>query len=289
MELRQLAHFLAVLDTSSFTAAALRCGLSQQALSKSIARLEEDLGGKLFKRTTRGIGPTRLGEMIAEHARQITSTATQLRNSANAELGLQRGKLTVGLSPIAAAGIIGARVMKFAEKHPTLRLDVVSGLGTNFAIDLNAGHIDVAFSAYIGQQADTVLLSPLLDENWAVVGCAENKGLSAATSLRDLKDARWLIGRNIELMEDKIAASFADAGIAVPHPGVMTDSALFSARGLRGSEYLSILPVSMAENLHGLQWRDLSGGAWKTPIYLMRRKRAHQDQWVQALLAAVGR
>lgn len=289
MELRQISHFLAVLDTNSFTAAALRCGLTQQALSKSISRLEDDIGGKLFKRTTRGISPTRLGELIADHARQITATATQLRNSASAELGLQRGKLTVGLSPIAAAGAIGVRVMQFAEKHPSLRLDVVSGLGNNFAIDLNAGHIDVAFSAYIGQEADTVLLSPLLEEDWAIVGCAKNQRLSSATSLRDLENARWLIGRNIELMEDKIAASFADAGMPVPQPGIMTNSALFSARGLRGSDYLSILPVSMAENLHGLQWRDLSDGAWKTPIYLMRRKRAHQDQWVQALLAAVGR
>lgn len=289
MELRQLTHFLAVLDTNSFTSAALRCGLTQQALSKSIARLEEDIGGKLFKRTTRGIAPTRLGKMIAEHARQITATATQLRHSATAELGLQRGKLTVGLSPIAAAGEIGVRVMRFAERHPTLRLDVVSGLGTNFAIDLNAGQIDVAFSAYIGQEAETVLLNPLLEEHWAIVGCAENRMLSEAKSLRDLKDVRWLIGRNIELMEDKIAASFANAGMPVPQPGIMTNSALFSARGLRGSDYLSILPVSMAENLRGLQWRDLSDGAWKTPIYLMRRKRAHQDQWVQALIAAVDR
>lgn len=289
MELRQLSHFLAVLDTNSFTAAALRCGLTQQALSKSIARLEGDIGGKLFKRTARGMEPTRLGKGIAEYARQITATATQLRNSASAELGLQRGKLTVGLSPIAAAGEIGMRVMRFAEKYPALRLDVVSGLGNNFAIDLNAGHIDVAFSAYIGQEADTVLLNPLLEEQWAIVGCAENRTLQEATSLRDLKDVRWLIGRNIELMEDKIAATFSHAGMPVPQPGIMTNSALFSARALRGSEYLSILPVSMAENLHGLQWRDLSGGAWKTPIYLMRRKRAHQDQWVQALLAAVDR
>lgn len=54
MELRQLSHFLAVVDAGSLTLAADRVGVTQQALSKSLARLETELGGKLFERAARG-------------------------------------------------------------------------------------------------------------------------------------------------------------------------------------------------------------------------------------------
>ena len=91
MELRQLSHFLAVVDAGSLTLAADREGLTQQALSKSLARLELELGGKLFERAARGMVLSRLGDAIAEHARQVLADAGRLRHAASAELGLQRG------------------------------------------------------------------------------------------------------------------------------------------------------------------------------------------------------
>lgn len=59
MELRQLAYAVAVAETGSFTRAAHRCFVVQSALSHQIARLEDELGTRLFERTSRRVQITR--------------------------------------------------------------------------------------------------------------------------------------------------------------------------------------------------------------------------------------
>ena len=58
MEMRQLRHFLALMETRSYWRAADSCGITAQALSKSIRRFEEQLGVRLFDRDTRSVRPT---------------------------------------------------------------------------------------------------------------------------------------------------------------------------------------------------------------------------------------
>ena len=70
----------------------------------------------------------------------------------------------------------------------------------------------------------------------------------------------------------------------MPKPGIMTTSVLFSLHALSQSEFLAILPRSLCRDYNGILWRDLSDGAWISPIYLMRRKRAHLDELVSVLL-----
>jgi hypothetical protein len=61
MELYQIRHFAAVAETGSFTKAAIRAAVSQPALSASIAKLEEELGVKLFNRSPKSVTPTPAG------------------------------------------------------------------------------------------------------------------------------------------------------------------------------------------------------------------------------------
>lgn len=288
MELRQLTHFLATLDAGSLTGAAARVGLTQQALSRSLARLEDHLGGRLFEREARGMVPTRLGESIAEHARQVVAESGRLRLAASAELGLERGRLVIGLSPIAAVSRLGRQVMHFALKNPKVRIDVESGITQNLTPSLHRGEIDIALSAQSAALEDSVLLDQLAEERWGVAGCENNRHLANARHLADLAGARWIIGRNTAMLDAQIAESFTAAGLPTPQPGIMTTSVLFMLNGLRHSECLAILPQSLCQVMGGLQWRDLGGATWNTPIYLMRRKRAHMDDLLHALLRELG-
>ena len=288
MELRQLSYFLTVLETGSLTAAAERLGLTQQALSRSLARLEEQLGGKLFDREARGMIVTRLGDTIAEHARPIVAEARRLRDAANAELGLERGRLVVGLSPVAATTAAGAKVMQFALKHPNVRIDVESGIDVDFVAALHRGEIDIAISGHLGGAVDSVLIEQLSVEQWGVAGCRTNKRLAKARHLSDLANHRWIIGRNTAELDARIVESFVEAGLPAPRPGVVTTSGMFILNILRFSDCLAILPRSKCELIDNLQWHDFSSGTWNTPIFLMRRKRALTDDLVRALLSEFG-
>ena len=284
MEHRQLVHFLAVLDSGSLTAAAQRVGLTQQALSKSLSRLENELGGKLFERGTRGMTATRLGESISEYARDIIASAGKLRHTASAALGLERGRLVVGLSPISAASLLGERLTQFAQNYPNVRIDVEGGIDRDFVAALHRGELDIALSSQAGGQYDGILLEQVFSEPWGVGGCVNNQALQDAQSISDLADEKWIIGRNTDLLDDIIAETFSNAGLPMPKPGIMTTSVLFSLHALSQSDFLAILPQSLCRDFNGILWRDLSDGAWISPIYMMRRKRAHMDELVSVLL-----
>ncbi|MDX1292048.1 MAG: LysR family transcriptional regulator [Hyphomonas sp.] len=275
MELRQLEHVLAVVEAGSLTGAALQVGLTQQALSKSLSRLEESVGGKLFERETRGMALTRLGETVVEHARDVVASAGRLKSAATAELGLERGKIVVGLSPIAATTEIGWRVARFAEAHPNLRIDVEAGLDRDFVASLHRGQIDLALSTQTVGHQESVLVEQIGSEPWGIVGRADHPLLARAKSLADIAEAQWVLGRNTDLLDEAIDEAFAVCNLGRPQPGVMTTSVLFTLTALHQSDSLAILPKSLCENLPTLLWKDLSHGAWTSPMFLMRRKRAH--------------
>ena len=71
MELHQLRYFLTTLNEGSFSSAADKHRLTQQAISKSISRLEQELGTKLFLRDGHQLKPTAVGKMLAKHAQMI--------------------------------------------------------------------------------------------------------------------------------------------------------------------------------------------------------------------------
>ena len=75
MELRQLAHFLAVAETSHFTRAASRVHLTQSSLSSSIRSLERELGSDLFVRSTRRVELTDAGRALLPAARRTVAAA----------------------------------------------------------------------------------------------------------------------------------------------------------------------------------------------------------------------
>lgn len=284
MELRQLEHVLAVAETGSLTAAALRVGLSQQALSKSLSRLEESIGGKLFERKARGMASTRLGETVIEHAREVMASAGRLKSAVTAEIGLERGKLVIGLSPIASTSPIGRCVAQFSQDHPNLRIDVEAGIEKDFIAALHRGQIDLAISTQSVGDQDSILVEQLGNEPWGVAGHAGHPLLANANSIEDLKGATWILGRNTDLMDEAIEDVFVDAGLCRPQPGVVTTSVLFALTALDYSSKLAILPRSLCEGRESLIWKNLSKGAWSSPILLMRRKRGHVSHLARMLL-----
>ena len=69
MDLRQLEYFVAVIDSGSFSRAAVVLNLTQPSLSRQIALLEAELGQRLLVRTGHGTTPTEAGEALLVHAR----------------------------------------------------------------------------------------------------------------------------------------------------------------------------------------------------------------------------
>ena len=93
MELYQIRHFVAVAETGSFTKAGIRTAVSQPALSVSIAKLEEELGVRLFHRSPKSISLTPAGRRFQTTAQEVLSACNKVKAELRASPRISRGSL----------------------------------------------------------------------------------------------------------------------------------------------------------------------------------------------------
>lgn len=143
MELRQLRHFLAVVDHGSFSRAAQMLGKSQQALSKSIHALEQSLGVRLLDRNPRASALTAFGQLLLPFARNIDLEAASFRERLAAVRRAERGRVRLGASPASATQLVTEAVLHLAATQPELQIAVLSGIFQGMERELLAGELDL--------------------------------------------------------------------------------------------------------------------------------------------------
>jgi LysR family hydrogen peroxide-inducible transcriptional activator len=145
MELDQLNHFLNAAELCSFTRAAEACTLSQSALSRSIARLEEELGQPLFERQTRSVSLTDAGRRLLVRAQQIVDLVEEIK-SESADDG-QTGTVRVGAIPSIAPFFLPQTLTHFQQAYPQSKAIVHEDTTEQLLKQLSDGVIDVAIAA----------------------------------------------------------------------------------------------------------------------------------------------
>lgn len=145
MELQQLRYVVAVAETNSFTRAAQRCLVVQSALSHQIARLERELGARLFERTSRRVRLTPAGAAFLPAARQCLDAAERAAAEVAAAVGEVRGRLTIGVISTVAAVDVPRALRAFRERHPHVRVGVRAGRSEELVEQVARGTLDVAF------------------------------------------------------------------------------------------------------------------------------------------------
>ncbi|GAA0670408.1 LysR family transcriptional regulator [Streptomyces malaysiensis subsp. malaysiensis] len=140
-----MRYVVAVAETNSFTRAAERCLVVQSALSHQIARLEKELGARLFERTSRRVCLTPAGEAFLPAARQCLDAAERAAAEVAAAVGEVRGRLAVGLIPTVTAVDIPGALRDFRERYPHVRIRLRVGASDDLVEQVKEGAIDVAF------------------------------------------------------------------------------------------------------------------------------------------------
>lgn len=121
---RQLRALAAVVEEGTFTDAAIALGTSQASVSRTIASLEEAVGARLLRRTSRSVSLTTAGEATLSHARHILAEVDRLGRALDAP----EQSMRVGY-PWAALGQHTTAVLRtWSERHPSIRLDLVQSI-----------------------------------------------------------------------------------------------------------------------------------------------------------------
>jgi DNA-binding transcriptional LysR family regulator len=116
---------VAVLDAGNFVRAGQALGLTQSGVSRSIQRLEERLGIRLFERTSKSMRLTDEGNRFSQEVLPLLSRLEEAAEETVRSAGAVRGRLRVNIDATFARLVFAPRIGPFLKKYPDLHLDLV--------------------------------------------------------------------------------------------------------------------------------------------------------------------
>ncbi|MEV8290521.1 LysR family transcriptional regulator [Streptomyces niveus] len=253
MELQQMRYVIAVAEMSSFTKAAQRCLVVQSALSHQIARLEKELGARLFERTSRRVRLTPAGAAFLPAARQCLDAAERAAAEVAAAVGEVRGRLAVGLIPSVAAVDVPAVLREFHQRHPKARISLTVGASDELAEQVRQGDIEVAFLGIPVTAHPRGVMARKLAEERLVAVVSPDHPLADETSV----DLRRLSSEVFVDLPAKTAGR-AQSDLAFTAAGLTREVAFevtnadYLTRLVGAGLGVTLLPPTYAEGLAGL-------------------------------------
>lgn len=165
MELQQLEYFLAIAQIGNFTKAAKSVAVTQSALSRSIIRLEKELGVQLLNRNTKEVTLTKYGRMLLSHAERIVKE----KNSAKMEIDKPDEEI-INLSFLHSLGsyIVPHLISGFRKDHPQCKFRLNQDNSTVLTEQLIKGNTDLCICSNLLMN-ETIGWMPLISEELFVI------------------------------------------------------------------------------------------------------------------------
>lgn len=137
--------FVTVADSGSLTKAAKELFLSQPAISKSIKQLEEQLGGKLFNRTTKGMELTKEGKMVYRYVKQATDLIDMAEYRHSRLKNISTGLVNIGASDTICKGYLLPIIKCYHKLYPDIQFNITNRTSKETVNLLKTGKVDIGF------------------------------------------------------------------------------------------------------------------------------------------------
>lgn len=199
MELYQIRHFAAVAENGSFTRAATSAAVSQPALSASIAKLEEELGVKLFHRSPKSVTLTRAGRRFHMTAQEVLGACNKVK--AELRAGIVDRPLRIGVLRTLPSAQLAHLIETLQGELPETRIELVDGTREQ----LQAQLADRKLLACISLKSDSEPVQrsvELLRENYGLVVSLNHRfAFDESIQLSDLNGERFIVRTHCETFE----------------------------------------------------------------------------------------
>lgn len=144
MDLVTVKLFLEVAEAGSLSKVAARRQTVQSHISRQITDFETRCGGRLFRRTGRGVELTDFGTQAAMRLRLWVQETEQIAQDLRAEAGQLMGTVRLGVIPSAAHPLSTRLFERLQVEHPAIRLDITEAQGAELDVMLDSGSVDLA-------------------------------------------------------------------------------------------------------------------------------------------------
>lgn len=241
-DLRDVAYYLRVAQLGHVGRSAESLGLTQPAVTKAIARLERELGLRLFERTAHGVVPTAAGDAFRVRAERIHAEYEDAMTMAGDLRAGLAGRLRVGASGVAADTYVTPALAQLLDRRPRMRVELTIRLSTELLAALRAGALDVAVAPDPGVSEPDLVPVPVGADEMVVVAAQRHPLFRRARpTLADLAHERWILPREPLALRRRFADVFARAGLPGPEAAVEVDVGSPQALALAASTHLLTL------------------------------------------------
>lgn len=242
-DIKQLRHFVCVVDTGNITRAAELQYITQPALTRSIKKMEERIGARLLIRSPRSITPTEAGRVLYRYAKIIINQAERALLDVTAVSNGEQGHVHIGIAALFAPTLISHLVPHLTARFPSLHVRITEGFFEELVAGLVEGEIDVLLSNFPpGVVPPDVILKPLFEiRTEFVVGASHPLASREDITAEDLRNAQWAIIKHPHIVDflDKFfaAESLPPVSVAIEATSLNTLKSLV----LLG-QYVAMLP-----------------------------------------------
>ena len=134
--------FYAVAKHKNMTKASEELHISQPAISQSIKKLEDQLGGTLFLRSNKGMGLTEEGKMFYEYVKGALELINNAENEFTSFKDLSKGEIKIGCSTTLTKLVLMNALKDFHLDYPNININITNDLTSNLINDLKLGKLD---------------------------------------------------------------------------------------------------------------------------------------------------
>ena len=134
--------FFVVAKHKHMTKASEELHISQPAISQSIKKLEEQLGGTLFLRSNKGMELTEEGKMFYEYVKGALELINNAENEFTSFKNLDKGEIKIGCSTTLTKLVLLDALKRFHPNYPNININITNDLTSNLINDLKLGKLD---------------------------------------------------------------------------------------------------------------------------------------------------
>jgi len=292
MELRDLEYFTVVAQHGHVGRAAEALGLSQPALSKSLRRLEHELGAKLVKRTPKGVELSAEGEALLVRAREL-KLSVQAVGQEIRDVGRGRvGHVRIGAGPVSSAEMLVEALLPLLREAPKVSYNIVVSDNDLMIPALRRGELDllVGFPPR-ALPGDGLVEVPLFELEFVVVASADHPlAARKVVSLADLVHERWALTESSLLTQQRLRRTFLERGLPAPEVAVETRSLRLRLQLVASSNLLDYTARSIvrdARRSYRLKVLPVPDLVWRRPVSVIHREGAYLSPAAKRLIAGI--
>lgn len=207
MDINQLEVLVAVAREKSFSRAAEVLNRTQPAVSQAIRRLEQEIGEKLFDRSSKDGTLTMAGEVLLDYARQMLNLRQTAHNAIREMRDLHHGKVTISANEHTVFYLLPI-IEEFRKLYPLIKVEVQRGVASRIPKEIMARETELGVVSFKPNDNSVVSAPVFLDELSLIVAPGHPLSSKSVVSIKELGVETFIAHNAPSPYREKVIESF---------------------------------------------------------------------------------